>query len=121
MSVSSFETDEGSVSAEQTPHPPSRSAKAPSPTRGEGKRALRFPLHLQYRPSRRRIHVLAGMHEAVALIKANGSGVVLVDQKRDATGRQAFGFVDQCGGQFRAPVTRADHELVEVAVAIDGH
>src|SRR5712664_1198929 len=34
--------DEGYVPAERTSHPPSRAAKAPSPTRGEG-RELRAP------------------------------------------------------------------------------
>src|SRR5258705_12031525 len=36
LTRSGSETDEGSVSAEATPHPPSRAAKAPSPTSGEG-------------------------------------------------------------------------------------
>ena len=36
-------------------------------------------------------------------------------------GRQAFRFIDQRGGEFRAPVIGADHELVEIARCIDGH
>ncbi len=41
MSASSFETGEGLLPRRHTPHPPSRSAKAPSPTRGEGREVLR--------------------------------------------------------------------------------
>src|SRR2546430_2588172 len=81
----------------------------------------RSPRHLQYRPSRSRVHILAGMFKAVALVEADGTRVILVDLERNAAWRQTFGFVDQCGGEFRAPVIRADHELVEVAASVDGH
>src|SRR5882757_4236803 len=60
--------------------------------------ASRHPHHLQHRPSRGRIDVLAGMRKAVALIEADGAGVVLVDQQRDACGREAFGLSDQRAG-----------------------
>jgi len=45
MSVSSFETGEGSVSADRDPSSAFASAKAPSPTRGEGEERYRLVLN----------------------------------------------------------------------------
>ncbi len=61
------------------------------------------------------------MNKTVARIEADGAGVVGVDQQRNAVRRQAFGLIDQRITQFRTPVTGADHQLVEIAFAIDGH
>ena len=81
---------------------------------------FRLPLHLQHRPSRGRVHILSGMHKAVALVEADRAGVVGVDQQRDAIGRQPLRFIDQQGGEFRTPVIGRDHQLVEIACRIDG-
>ena len=48
-------------------------------TKVYGARRLLFgPGHLEHRPARRGIHVLAGVHKTVARVEANGAGVVLV-------------------------------------------
>src|ERR1700688_1441682 len=74
-----------------------------------------LPFHPQYRPSRGRIHVLAGMNKSVALVEANGAGVVLVDQERDAIRRPVLCLIDQYGCEVRAPAVRSDHQLIEIA------
>ena len=42
---------------------------------------LRLPAHPVDRPARDRVDVVAGMHEAVLCVKADGAGIVLVDEK----------------------------------------
>src|SRR5437867_112429 len=82
-------------------------------------RVLCLPRHLQYRPSRSRIHILAGMLKAVAFVEADGAGVVFVDEQRDALWRDLLGFFDQQVRDAVPPLLWRNHELVEVALAIN--
>jgi hypothetical protein len=48
--------------------------------KGRREAALPLPLHPHYRPAGRRVHIAAGMHKAVALIEADGAGIIGIDQ-----------------------------------------
>src|SRR5580704_19698275 len=78
------------------------------------------PLHLQHRPTRGRIDVVAGVHKTAALVEADGAGIVLVDEQRDMSGRAAFGFVDQHCRELRTPLRWRHHELIEITRRVDG-
>src|SRR6185437_2524831 len=53
------------------------------------------PRHLQHWPARGRIDVLAGMDKSVALVEADGAGIVLVDEQGHAARRPSLRLVHQ--------------------------
>ncbi|MEH2558762.1 alkylphosphonate utilization operon protein PhnA [Bradyrhizobium algeriense] len=72
MSVSSFETGEGSVSADRDPSSAFALAKAPSPTRGEGKK--RAPRD----HSKRKHHMDIKVRDSNGALLAEGDSVTLI-------------------------------------------
>ena len=59
---------------------------------------LGAPYHSVYRYPRHRVFVLACISESVLFVKSDGAKIVFVDEKVDASRREAFGFVKQDKG-----------------------
>src|SRR5205814_10675030 len=78
------------------------------------------PFHLEHPSPRGRIHILPDMSKTAALVKTDRAGVIVVDQERNASRRQAFGLIYQTFGQFGALVIGGDHQLVEIDSLVDG-
>ena len=55
--------------------------------------------------------------KSVAFVEADGADIVLLTSSVTPPGDTAFRFIDQRCRKRRAPMVRADHELVEIAFA----